>query len=85
MARLPRNVPSPYHPTRIYMNPANIIPGLIQLAIAIFFLLVAIGVAPIGKDKKRSEEKRIKYAWFWWLGFVVLTIMAIAKMAGTMG
>jgi hypothetical protein len=67
------------------MDPANLISGGFQFAIALFFLFVAIGVVPIGKNKELSEMKRKKFAWFWWLGFVVLTLMAIAKTFGVMG
>ena len=67
------------------MTLANLISGGIQFAIALFFLFVAIGVVPIGKNKELSEMKRKKFAWFWWLGFGVLTIMAIAKTFGFVG
>lgn len=66
------------------MNPADLINGGIQFVIALFFLLVALGVVPIGKTQEARESNRQKYGWFWWLGFLVLTIMAIAKTFGVM-
>lgn len=66
------------------MDPANLISGGIQFVVAIFFLLVAVGIIPAGKTKEKSEANRTKFAWFWWLGFILLTIMAIAKTFGVM-
>lgn len=66
------------------MNMADLINGGIQFAIALVFLLVAIGAIPIGKTKEQSEANRRKYQWFWWLGFVVMVIMAVIKTFGVM-
>lgn len=70
---------------RAFMDPANLITGGVQLVVAMFFLLVAVGVIPAGKTKEKSEANRLKFAWFWWLGFVCTTLLAIAKMFGVMG
>ena len=71
-------------PTDPHMATSDLINGGIQFVIALIFVLVGVGVIPIGKTKAESDEKRHQYRFYIWMGAVVMFIMAIAKIFGVM-
>ena len=61
---------------------ANILDGLIQFAIALFFLCVALGINPFGDNVNAVAVRDRAPIFFWWTGFASLTLFAIAKTFG---
>ena len=63
------------------MDPADLINGGISLCIALFFLLVAVGVVPLGRNEKQ-REKLSQYRWVFWIGFFATAALGVMKLFG---